>query len=532
MKIQNFLSQAVYCFLLIFCISCGAATPEGSSSDSQGSATSVSLVGGITEIEFASDGSTEINFETVGEESEYLLVLYSSNYEDEEVFAYQVGDGSGASPSVSALRTDSSGSIDETIHGALRSLEASINNSPLMSHAPAALRTVSALTLGSPRTFKVINSLSSSATYTTVTAELRHVTSNFYVYVDVRNEDALTDDNLEEVLAPFDAVVDDERELFGDESDVNGDGHFVILMSQAINQLGAIEGGLLTGFFYAIDLYDESHFSASNEMEIFYTMVPDPSGEFGSTISTDFALTNILPSVFPHEFQHMIGYNQHVLVNGGDSERSFLSEALSHLAEDIYSIDEGYMLETGIENPSRVSYYLDSTSSVCPTCGSSLEERGGSYLFIRYLYEQAEKGNLTGVTNGAELIEGLLNTDLRGVENIVDAALSSENPDDIRGLWGLFSLAAYLSDTGWTTDNRFQFQGISLRDAQNDNRSTVLNGPSTESVSNFPYSDTLVTSGISYLLISGEELLNANSSLSLTISDELEIGGFIVQLDH
>ncbi|MBF0106732.1 MAG: hypothetical protein HQM16_15575 [Deltaproteobacteria bacterium] len=76
------------------------------------------------------------------------------------------------------------------------------------------------------------------------------------------------------------------------------------------------------------------------------------------------------------------------------------------------------MTSSGLENPARVSSYLSEVSDVCFTCGTSLRERGGSYLF-RYLYEQAELGNLPAVDSGNELLSALVDTDLRDVENVI-----------------------------------------------------------------------------------------------------------------
>ena len=36
-----------------------------------------------------------------------------------------------------------------------------------------------------------------------------------------------------------------------------------------------------------------------------------------------------------HEFQHMISFNQHVLVRGGNAEETWLNEGLSSFAEEL-----------------------------------------------------------------------------------------------------------------------------------------------------------------------------------------------------
>ena len=45
---------------------------------------------------------------------------------------------------------------------------------------------------------------------------------------------------------------------------------------------------------------------------------------------------NSYRSLLAHEFQHLISFNQHVLLRpGGDSEVSWLNEGMSHVTEDL-----------------------------------------------------------------------------------------------------------------------------------------------------------------------------------------------------
>ncbi|MBX7147912.1 hypothetical protein K1X76_02405 [bacterium] len=517
---QNLKSGLVILIMGLFS-ACGGAA--GSGDGEERGATAQSEIGGvITELDL--DGSRAVaHFNEVDATENYTIALFSYDFEEASTYGFEMG----ASLSGQALtRAQNQNDVSEDIHETLRALEEGFENEETMS-TQAHTRSVSRESeVGDEENFKVLSSISGSSTVT-VTATLRYVTNNFYVYVDNRNAASLSDDEIEQIYGRFDDHVADERNLFGEESDVNNDGHFVILLTQAVNELGYSGGGMLTGYFYAADLYSHSVNPASNEMEIVYSMVPDPSGSFGVRITTSFAKANLLGSVAPHEFQHMINYNQHVLEHSGASERSYLNEGLSHLAEDIYSMDsDHFMAETGIENPSRVAQYLDATDSTCFTCGSSLVQRGGSYLFIRYLYEQAELGNLSGAQNGAELIGSLLATNKVGMSNIVDAALGSSDTSLFKDLMGNFSLALLLSDTGASPDNRFQFLGLNLRSAQNDNRGTRLDGPlATQSDS---ISSTLASSGISYMVVSGQSIINADSTLSITVDSAMNGGGYVI----
>lgn len=529
MRLKDF-QKGVGVVLIASSIGCGAL-PSSTATLSSESTTEAATLEGITTLSFDSDNKAVIQFSDVDADDAYVIGLYSYNFSTSENYSYSLSSGSnGAVLTTQALISDNMEDQTEDFHALLREFEGDLEGeTPVESGNVRAL--VSALSVGDTRTFKVLNSFSGSSSYDTVTAELRTVTSNFYAYVDVRNEADLTDEDLEELMEPFQNAIDDERNLFGEESDVNGDDHFAILFTQAVNELGSMSGGIISGFFYAADLYSADSYPVSNEMEIIYSMVPDPTGEYGATVSHNFAMSNILPSVLPHEFQHMINYNQHVFQNGGSSESSFLNEGLAHLAEDIYSLSDGYMAETGIENPSRISLYLDNQDTVCFTCGSSISQRGGSYLFVRYLYEQAEKGNLSGAEDGANLIDRLLDTTSTGVQNLVEAAYGSSNTNSFSNLMAYFSAALYLSDTGLSSDNHYNFDGLNLQDDQNDNRGTVLEGPTATAVTDFPLNNTLTTSSAAYLTLSGEDIQNAGSVLSITLPSTLQGGGFILKIN-
>lgn len=535
MYLKDIYKKFVLFGCLLTLVRCGSLETISGSVASENSVVDGATLAGLTEINFDSDNQAIIQFEDVNPEDEYILSIYSSNNTTSETFSLSLSAGDESSTSgltTQALMADEGPLENETeeFHHLLRNFEEELDGK-----LPAKFSTlkaaVSALTVGSRRAFKVLDDFSGTSAYETVTAELRYLSDDVYVYVDIRNESSLSDDDLEELLAPFADVINKERGLFGDESDVNGDDHLVVLFTQGVNELGAIQGGIISGFFYGADLYSADSYPVSNEMEIIYSMVPDPTGAFGSAVSTEFALLNILPAVLPHELQHMINYNQHVFINGGDSEKSFLNEGLSHLAEDIYSMVDDYMNQTGIENPSRAALFLDNTSSVCFTCGSNISQRGGVYLFVRYLYEQAESGNLLAVSTGSEWVERLLNTNKTGVENLVFASLDSSDPLRFKELMASFSAALYLSGTGLSSDSHYELLGLSLQGSQDDNRGTILDGPDVNQVENFPYHTSVYSSGVIYLHVTGEDILNANSQLALSLAEGMEGGGFIIELD-
>jgi hypothetical protein len=197
----------------------------------------------------------------------------------------------------------------------------------------------------------------------------------------------------------------------------------------------------------------------------------------------------------------------------------------------VYSIDDtGYMEFTALENPSRIKRYLNSIESTCFTCGSSLQQRGGSYLFLRYLYEQAEIGNIANAEDGSDFVHLLTDGSQRDLKNIAYALSgNSSNTQAFPKAFSDFALAVYFSSTGQSTDAKYEFTGLDLRGMQNDNRGTVLNGPSVITLSQFPLVDTLTGNSIAFVQISGKTIAAANNKLKLNMGNASQFKAFLIQ---
>lgn len=493
--------------------------------------------GAVTKVDIDEEmGSAEIDFDELSGSEEFVLVVYSYN-EDKisnsfELESLNEPDGAWLAKEEDEEELLSSDDITEDLHQIIREAESTLHSDfRLQNNSSFLLKSTTEPSLGSKQTFKVLNSLAGIGNYSTVTATLQYKNSDFFIYVDERDEASLSSTDIETIAVSFAPHVGYEQELFGPNSDVDGDGHFSILFTRVVNQMGGSSGGIITGFFYAVDLFSADEYSQSNEREVIFTYVPDPDGELGTPISKNFSLSNIYPSVLPHEYQHMINANRHIFENGGPTEAPWLNEALAHFAEGIPSRNSaGYLEGVGLENASRTAGYLADTDTLCFTCGASLYQRGGSFLFLRYLYEQAEKGKLSGVVNGAELIENLLGTSLTGVENVIMSAYGDGPVDErFRDLMGQFGLALFLSDTGLSNDPRLGIDGMNLRAKQNDNRGTNLKGPALQIVDSLPIAGSIGASSIAYYEISGEEIINAGGVLELDLSGAEGMGAYLIQ---
>ncbi|MES1259212.1 MAG: hypothetical protein ABUL71_01360, partial [Gemmatimonadota bacterium] len=187
--------------------------------------------------------------------------------------------------------------------------------------APATARSKALVvppTLGSTRTFKVLSNFSAN-TWTTITAQLVYLGNNIYLYIDVA---APANGFTPTQLANFGALSDQTMygvavNAFGQPSDIDGNGHVIMLMSPMVNAdtpaSSCATTGYVAGFFDAEDFNGPSD-PNSNQAEIFYAVVPDPSG----TVSCAHTVADIgatIPATFLHELEHLISYSQHVVVN-------------------------------------------------------------------------------------------------------------------------------------------------------------------------------------------------------------------------
>jgi hypothetical protein len=293
-----------------------------------------------------------------------------------------------------------------------------------------ALASTPAPVLGEQRTFKVCTSRQCNA-FVDATATAKAVGQRVAIFVD-NNAPAggYTDPELTEVGNLFDDYLYPiDTTAFGRESDIDNNGAVIVLLTQAVNALSPgcdSTGSVVLGYFFGADLLPRSTRNpGSNEAEIFYGLVPDPSNT-GCDISAGFAKSR-LPATFIHEFQHMISFNQHVLVRGGTSEDTWLNEGLSHFAEElggrkIPSTEcpvSGSCVQDFIQGDLANAFdYLAAPEDhflIEPGSSSAeLAERGANWLFVRWLIDHFASDTL----EGTDLTRRLVATRLVGAANV------------------------------------------------------------------------------------------------------------------
>lgn len=495
----KFLSLVATSILLVGCLSGEGLQPvNGSSTIDDLVETDVYEMGSgdLMFVDFDSNGDAVVDFSSAEEGSEYYLIIQSYSQSSSSFSVAMANE-------VAEVVEDVNPYIDEVDQDPIQNFDVMMRQKENLISTSTSYYEVdsdasvnkAAIQQGTTETFRVLASLTSVSSYDEVEAEVYCVGDNVIFYIDEEVAATIPNDfteaDVDELCVNFDEAAQTEFGIYGDASDVNGDGKIAVLMTPAVNRLGAMGGGIITGYFYAGDLYARTLTSnvVSNEREILYTMVPDPDGCFdddgddeycsGVAISHDFAMSNLLPAVLPHELQHAISYNKHVFEYHSSSESSWLNEALSHFTEDMV----GY----GRENPSRYELYLQNTANYSLVTSSSpgLESRGAAYLFLRYMYEQHPAQEA--------FLHALVNTDSTGVSNLEEAfAGTSEDFDEFDEFFRRWAVAMALTDTGLTSNASLiyeartlntdtgNWQGVCMNCEADDSRGTILTGPAFE----------------------------------------------------
>ncbi len=361
--------------------------------------------------------------------------------------------------------------------------------------------------VGERREFSVLNR---DMEYTQVTAEAVFVGDHAAIYMDLNApQPGLGPSDLAFLAGDFDdPIFPTATDVFGDASDLDGNGRIAILFTPVVNELTATGAdGFVGGFFFGLDLLPEQ--SNSNGGEVFYALVPDPGGQFGDSRSVALVM-DVIPAILAHEFQHMVGFGQRILTLGGNEQEAlWLSEGLAQMAEDVVGeaflsrgeTAKGVQYQSG--NWTRAERYLrdpGDVSLIVKQGNGTLAERGGGWLFVRYLRAQ----------QGSNAILGALTQTTRvGVANVV--AATGRSWEDQLPEW---SAALYLSGTGVPADARLLFPDLDLRSTIEEVTNPYPLTPTELGAQDFQVLDRVWSSSADYFLVRPR----AGGSVSLALS--------------
>lgn len=425
---------------------------------------------------------------------EYLVVAYSgagTETTNGVTANYTLTGGTAAAAGLIAptLLRDEAAPADATparFHAALRDAEARLAVDPAMRlrEAWAGPPVAAAIpVVGERDSFNVCRNDNCTA-FNRVGATVRFVGRHGAIYTDDANPvngESLTNGDLASLGALFDDYLYPiDTTAFGRPSDINGDQRVAILITVGVNDLTAdCTNGRIIGYFYGADLLTTA--AGSNRREVFYAFAPKPATTSCSAVTRTVAMRSLAP-VLIHELQHMISFNQRVLVRGGGQEDTWLNEGLSHFAEELgfRSIPDNrclgatscfaQFLSGDLSNAYSYLNNPEATHLVTPSNNSGpLAYRGASWLFLRWLADHFAADTLLGT----EVTRGLVQTTRVGASNV-----SGLVAVDFPTLVGEWQLANYLENLGgFPQAGRLRYRSWNLRSLYAANSPTLFAKP-------------------------------------------------------
>jgi hypothetical protein len=260
------------------------------------------------------------------------------------------------------------------------------------------------------------------------------------------------------IVAEFDTLswpVDSTN--FGAPTDHDGNGHVIAFFTRAVNELTPPPDPnpypAVLGFFAPKDVFNADPVDGctnTNLGEIFYMLVPDPTGSVNSNQRLVSDVRKTTTGTMAHEFQHMInGWRRAYVTGASYFEEGFLNEGLSHIAEELMfykasgmsprvNIQLGTNAVSGIQlNTKRVSAFnayanpnfgrfkgwisRPDTAGAFTRNQNSLAVRGAIWAFLRYAVDRVNG-------NDQAFWYTLVNSNRQGLDNIQNAIGTDPNP--------------------------------------------------------------------------------------------------------
>ena len=324
-------------------------------------------------------------------EHDYELILYSFNTTEppdqkfNRVFSFTVtGAFAGSRPAVPADPNEKSAvpTDRERLEFELRKREQALARRLQQAggYRPPAPKVVRQ-EIGSTRRF--VFPTFGNVTRDTITAALVATSDRAHAYIDVADTSDVMTEQIQEQIDYFSTKTHPVvTSTFGDESDVDNDGKVHLLYTHLVDEVG--------DFFSKVGGFYDAASVLRNLSDLLYI---NPNID-----------PNAFDAVIAHEFQHLISFNQHVLVRNGPHEEIWLNEGLSHVCEDLIGRHDAHnrdFTETLLNFPE--AWPLRDL----PSTGS----RGATYLLVRSLMEEF----------GPDILSRLVQTDKAGIANIEHA---------------------------------------------------------------------------------------------------------------
>jgi hypothetical protein len=159
--------------------------------------------------------------------------------------------------------------------------------------------------------------------YKEIRAAVKKTTAHATIVLDVASPTpGFSSADFNEIAAEFESLIyPTDTTYFGHESDRNLDGRVTILYTPEVNrETPSGQSGFVAGFFWPGDLVKKTEYQElglqcpqTNEQEIFYMLVPDPSGTINGNPRSVSTVRQNTRGTIAHEFQHMINQGRRLL---------------------------------------------------------------------------------------------------------------------------------------------------------------------------------------------------------------------------
>jgi hypothetical protein len=298
------------------------------------------------------------------------------------------------------------------------------------------------------------------------TGRVRYVSERAVVVADTGNPGgpgSLTSQDYAHFAMTFDTLVYPvATRHFGEPTDIDGNGRTLIFFTRAVNELTAHGSQTYTAaLFWGGDLFPHQSTqrleacAGSNQAEMFYVAIPDPTGFIGPKIEVD-RIRSEGVKILGHEFQHLLNAARRLYVNEAVRfEQTWLNEGLSHITEELlFRHVSGLAPRTNIgidllrdapagiwafnrymlSNYRNLTHFLSQPDTVSLIGEDRLATRGAAWSFLRYAADR------TGAADQS-IFYDLLNSRTAGLQNL-DAVLGTRTLDWIQD----WSVALYADD--------------------------------------------------------------------------------------
>jgi len=387
-----------------------------------------------------SNGSGTLNLDFTN--NDYELILYSgqTNASDTtRTYNYTVSAGSSSAlstPTIFSAKASPRDHFEQVLRQKEQDFAQRIQQTDWV---PPLQKIVQPQQVGSTRSF-TFGKFGGVTTNQTVTATLVASNTRAVAYLDnalAASNKNITTAHIETMLNTFsNSTFGTITNMYGAPSDVDNDGKVVFLYTHLVDRVGGV-----AGFYSSSSLFSTNQGGDGNVADMMFI---SPTQELAS-----------YDALLAHEFQHLISFNQHVLIQKGDAEETWLNEGLSHVAEDLV----GGHIAGG--NTDLVSEFMNNPERYALTGDASLNLgiRGAAYLFVRGLMESF----------GQDVPGKLVKTNKVNIANVEN--ISGQSFDNV---YRTFVTRLFLSGNNINTDATLNYSFQYFTESQSKKRSFPL----------------------------------------------------------